>query len=265
MTSQHFILVSVCASFLLGQQPQSSLGTASQGSGGFLSPVPFYPPDGVIPERFKDQYVFLEAGTLDLVLAFPPTFPSATFPVPVNSNAKRTIQRVQLASHVRPSVSVKVQKNPSGTYSYTYTITNDRNARQAIGRWFVSVPTFTASDPNLNTKTSAKTGWVQSNYMHQPGRSAIRMESTGKSNHILPGQALSVTIESKYRPGIVTVQFQGDIPDLQPVAPAPVLQQLSVVRQIDFNSVPVLAVGPNFIDSASNIEIAAHFHMAISR
>jgi len=59
--------------------------------------------------------------------------------------------------------------------------------------------------------------------------------------------------------------LRGEAQNMQPVAPAPVLQQLSVVRQIDFNSVPVLAVGPNFIDSASNIEIAAHFHMAISR
>ena len=46
-----------------------------------ILPAPVYPPNGVIDQRFADQFVFFDHETRDLVLAYPlvPRFPASPF------------------------------------------------------------------------------------------------------------------------------------------------------------------------------------------
>jgi hypothetical protein len=130
MTSRMALLFLVATAFF-GQQPQPQPLPQNGGlvTRGGLSLVPLYPPDGVLSPQYKDQFVFMDATNMNTVVVA----------IPNPTSGKRTVQKIPLAADVRPTVSVKVAVNPTGGYVYTYTVSNDPSAKQAIARWFVPV------------------------------------------------------------------------------------------------------------------------------
>ncbi len=65
----------VICSFLFS--PNGIAQQMGGGMSGALLPAPPYPPDGLIPEIYKNQFVFLDPQTLDIVLAYVPVGPLA--------------------------------------------------------------------------------------------------------------------------------------------------------------------------------------------
>jgi hypothetical protein len=99
--------------------------------------------------------------------------------------------------------------------------------------------------------------------MTEPGRPTIKVESASKADLLQPGKSVTVTVQSKYKPGIVSLIFQGDVPDIPTGFPPEVMKQLEPIQRT--NSFAVLVVGPKFTDSTSPEEMAADFHVGISQ
>lgn len=231
-----------------------------------LLPVPGYPPDGRIPDALKDQFVFLDTQTFDLVLAYPPAGPLGRG----EGASARTIRRLELPRHVLPAITASVTKTQAGTYQYTYSVRNGTGARQAIRRWYLSVPAPEAPNPLAANPAAAAMsqddGWTGGYYSFRPGEWAVRWESDTK-RRLSPGPTKSFVITDKNGPGIVLAYFQGDVPTagLPADLPQAALTQLAAVQRLEFSSAAVLTIGPKFDARTSKLIIAGDFHLALSR
>lgn len=250
--------VRLCAALILTLAVFSAYGQPGFSAG--ISPVPLYPLDGKIPPDLSGQFVFLDTRTFDLVLSYP-TGPDANV---------RTVRTLELATHVEPVVTVSVTKTPAGSYLYRYEVANQPGAKQSIKRWFLPTPEPEAPDPArviVTDPVRRENGWGRiDRYSYRPGEWAVRWEREPQSLE-KPGERIVFSWESPHKPGMVQAFFQGDVADTRPAGglPQAVLQQLEVVQQLQFNSKPVLTVGPKYEARTPKLVIAGDFHFFISR
>jgi hypothetical protein len=260
------ILMRLIGRFLMVAVVMSCAGLAQAPHSARLSPVPLYPPDGQIPEVFKEQFVFLDAETSDLVLAYPPVGPLGRS----TGASTRTVRRLELPRHVLPTITASVVRTQGGAYQYTYLVGNGPGARQAIGRWFLPVPAPKAPDPLALTSAAAAVGqgdgWKWSHFSFRPGEWAIQWESDAK-RRLSSGPPASFVVTDRIKPGIVQAYVQGHVPaaGLPIDMPQAALIQLGKFQQFEFSSVVVLTIGPKFEPNTAKLIIAGDFHSVLSR
>src|SRR5262245_4245928 len=96
------------------------------GISGAFSPVPLWPPDGVIPETLYDRYVFRDPAAGQIVLVYPENLGTAEFE---RDPGEQRLHRIDISTQVAPSLSVTVQRK-AANFEYAYRVANSIQARQ---------------------------------------------------------------------------------------------------------------------------------------
>ena len=241
----------------------SGLLAQPEGGVGLLLPAPIYPKDGNVDLLFPDQFVFFDARTFDVILAYRPT-----------STAPRKVHRIELSVHVAPKIVSTVSETPQGEYRYVYRVANGPVSRQPIRTWFLSVP---QPGPPQDSKfgRSATEGlaqekaWSRNLYSLRPGRWTVRFDSQPEMQ-LTSGQSAAFVVESKHRPGIVSAYFQGAVsaasllPDDLPAAAREQLEKIKRIQGVEYDHKAAWTIGPKYNRTIPSIEIAAGFHVGFS-
>jgi hypothetical protein len=222
-----------------------------------ISPVPIYPSDGRIGPEFKDEYLFLDPQTLDLVAAYP-TGPGGV----------RTVVKIERPNHVRPNVTVKVSGS-GGIYQYQYTIANDPSARQPIHSVYIPIPQPDTSDPLIAvppSQSGVPAGWTKMDYSYRPGQWAIRFDRQAPAVRNIVDQ-IALSLESSNKPGLGEAFFEGELSTSPSLAGLPevVLKKLALFQQPEFSSVPVMTTLPKFDPRTAKVKIAMDFSFQLQR
>ena len=245
------------------------------------SPIPLWPVDGNIPRELDGKFVFLDAATGQLVIAVPENFGTPDF---ANAPGRRNVQRFDLNSLVQATVDVTVQETQN-KFRYAYRVNNSSRAKHPITNWHLALPAFETGDG-----ASAPANWKAS-----PMRAQASIIRTGLGTNnatgvllsffkddprsvtdpfisaIHPGGALSgFEIASARKPGFTTAFVRGgqnvNLPsDLPSDLPPEVHQQAAPALAFEFNSQPVLTLGPKFDLTTPNISIVQDFHLGLQR
>lgn len=245
------------------------LSQQSPVTGGF-SPAPIWPNNGAIPTELGSKYVFYDPSAEQLVIAMPQSWkPGAPL---IESSGLRSVQRFDLNTGVRPTISASV-KSIQGKYQYAYNIENSSLAKQAVTRWDLVIPSTTPED-----LIESPANWRGSPMKSQV--SAIRAALGNASSGVLLGWFISdlratipggaalndFRITSANKPGFTTAFVRGGMNvNLPADLPTEVLQQAAPVLALEFNSRPLITIGPKFAPGTSRVPIAADFRLGISR
>ena len=230
-------------------------GPGARGPVATVSPWPLYPANGAVPPEFADRHVFLDAqGDALIVLT--------------DENGKKTIFRRELENHVAPEVHSAVAKDSSGAFTYEYSFENRGNARQRVNSFSIAVPAL-----DVVQATAMPDNWGASKVAIQPSRLNwfAKYDGTAVSKG---SAAFGFKATSTYKPGLTFAYFTGlavgeGLPPGPPKAdfelPDAVQTEMAPIGHIEFNSVAKLTIGPKFSSTTSRGEIAADFHVGISR
>jgi hypothetical protein len=244
---------------ILAQQAGISVG---------LSPVPIWPATGVIPQPFKDHYVFFDPSNNQMVFAYPPNLGQASYaqdPMP------RQVERVSLESPIIASLSVTTQKQGLD-FNYHYRISNSARAKEAIVH--VNIAT---SSLNVNDDLAAPENW--NSVVHASQVKPILVPSMKNSMDmnlnlnwhaqgtagIEPGRTLDgFNISTDLKPGFVWAYVDGEAPlTLSKRLPQVVLKQATPLLQSMRTKKNILTVGPRFTDETPMLKMVENFHSGI--
>jgi hypothetical protein len=228
-------------------------GPSSRGVVASVSPWPVYPPNGAIPPEFAGRHVFLDAHGDALIIL-------------TDQTGNRKMYRRELENHVAPEIHSAVAKDPSGTFTYQYSVVNGPNARQRLNAFSIAVPT-------LDSVQTSPDSWGTSKVTRQPSR--LNWFAKYEASTVSKGSgAVGFQTASAYKPGITFAYFTGlaigeglaaGPPKVDMELPDDVQTEMAPLGQIEFNSVARLTIGPKFRPDANRQEIAADFHLGISR
>ena len=228
-----------------------------------ISPIPAWPSDGNIPDHLKNNYVFLGPRVGEVTVSYPASLDDP------NQTGWKTFT-FELHNLVAPRVSVVIAQDPSGVYAYDYSLQNGESAKQAIRTWSFVGPAgdsrLTASGPGW---TATKIPTARARQIALPSVSQLGAEVIFHSggNDILPGSGQDrFHVTSAYSPGFTTAFVRsGAVFDLPSELPTPVADQIGVLAKPEWDSQPVVILGPRFSSGSSVTAIAADFHIGITR
>ena len=233
-------------------------------SQGMISPFPAWPPDGNIPERLQNNYVFLGPRTGEIVVSYPAVLDNP------NQTGRRTFT-FELHNQVEPTFTVQMAQGSNGVYAYDYLLRNGRSAKQSIRTWSFVGPVDDAGFSVSRQGWSAmKTPTARLQQIALPnvsqGGSAVIFYA-GDGNEIPPGGSLDAfRVTSTYAPGFTTAFVKsGSVFDLPSELPTAVGDQVGVLAKPQWDSRAVVILGPRFATGSSTQAIAADFHIGISR
>lgn len=204
---------------------------------------------------------FLSADQNDLVL------------LPKDSAGRKTIRIVSLNKRVVPHLSVSIAQQPSGQYKYLYTISNGREAHDAILHFFLVVP---AAYDGIYATSNGEIGgreWsggiassviapqceIASNVL---GRYAFWVGTSGSKYELGAGQSRSgLGLRNSFRPGFTTAYISGQIPSI----PEDWDVDYGNMGDLSWNAVHIPALGPMFSKTATCNEVLANYHEGLSR
>ncbi len=212
----------------------------------------FYPPDGDVDRRFPDRSVFYDPRTQDVILAY------RTAP-----GLPRAVHRIELPIHVAPVVVATVAQTPKGGYRYRYLVANGPAARQAIHRWFLSVPRPKPPDPTKPVPPAPKGTWQRMFHAQRLNEWTLLFDSRTGTPLAANRTALFI-VEDEDRPGFVYAGFQGDAAALHALpsdAPQAVGEHLHELLRMNrrLEQRTVWTIGPKYGKTVSALEIASDF------
>lgn len=248
-------------------------GASVPAASAFLSPIPLYPANGVIPDELSGNYLFLDGTTRDLVISYPANLATGGAPMA----GPRTEFRVEMKTHVKPFVYVSFSPDSSGRTTYAYTVVNQAQATRDIASWSLAVPLPGSNLPvkavdrglvETNTPAAAgPRGWSMSIAPADKGLATITWSKTGDVG-VAPNAALTgASVSSVLLPGFVHLNFAGSTADKgvdQSAMPAAVKQALDDFNATKFNQVTVLSLGPKFPAGTNKLTIVADLLEGIS-
>ena len=241
------------------------------------SPIPLWPADGNIPRELDGKFVFFDAATGQLVVAVPENFGTPGF---ANAPGRRNVQRFDLNSLVQATVDVTVQEMQN-KFRYTYRVGNSSRAKHPITNWHLALPAFETGDgagAPANWKaspmpaqasiirtglgTNSATGVLLSFFKDDP-----RSVTDPFISAVHPGGALTgFEISSARKPGFTTAFVRGgQNVNLPSDLPPEVYQQAAPALTFEFNSQPVLTLGPKFDLGTPKVSIVQDFHLGLQR
>jgi hypothetical protein len=234
---------------------------------------PTWPANGRIPERLKNQYVFLSPQQDTLIVR-----------MPVNENnpdGPRRVVRVALHNQLHPSVRVTMSSPEPGRYQYNYTISNSLKAKDRIGTWALVVPLEDEAFDMAHPDTREHQGWsgkTRSTTVNAP-RVGLPDWPLGcyagwfrkeKSKLVTPGSSVGeFEIMSANSPGLTTAFFESDIPprfELIQGAPAEMDKEMEFYNKDPaWRGHPRVTIGPRFPASTPALDIVKDFQSGIER
>ncbi|MBO0858876.1 MAG: hypothetical protein J2P21_10475 [Chloracidobacterium sp.] len=254
------MIVMLASPVLMAQNIKPSVGA---------SLVPPWPGDaGVIPESLKNQYVFVDLSTGDLVISYPENLDD-----PNGSQKRIAPLRIKTNNNVEPTLKCRIARDSDGNYRYEYQIGNGPSAKQEISYFAVAFNHSTATTVNSTGVWNGMIGAppMVTNTLHigangKPEKLMIWMSRPGPEGSIQPGKmAASFQATSDLKPGFTTAYFAGSRPvGVDRELPTEVMDQLTPMIRPEVNSRSLLMIGPLFSDSTSKTTIAANYHVGIS-
>ncbi len=243
-----------------------------------LSPVPIWPPGGVLPSELDGQYVFFDPGTGEAVLAFPENLGTRGFS---QNPGRLKIVRVLLQRNVRPTMRVALREQEEGTLEYEYTVRNDPGAKLPVMVWNLVLPEISDSDrsesPDFwasgrsrsgisivrDTLDNQEAGGLLSWYSSDPRSVVDRYASA-----IHPGETLSgYRIITDKLPGFTNAYFRGgEMENVGfDVAPNIIREQLAPVLDYSFNSQVVVTLAPKYPADTHPMWLVRDFYQGIEQ
>jgi hypothetical protein len=233
-----------------------------------LSPVPLYPLDGIIPPELRNEEVYLDTKTWDLIV--PSAITDENLPQNGEANAGGKEYRIRLANHVRPEIRSKLTLGEKELFQYQYTVRNMMASRDCINKWLLVVPRPDAPNPALPVSpdpVAEPPGWEHEYYAASPGVWTIKFETNADDAQIRPNAMVVFTIKSTAMPGVTRAYFQGGVKN-EPFPTglsARAIEKIALCYGLEFNSVAVEMIGPKYPPQIPKIIIAGDYHSEISR
>ena len=250
---------------------------AQQASVG-LSPVPIWPPRGVLPSELDGRYVFFDPGTGEALLAFPANLGTPGF---AQNPGRLKIIRILLQRNVQPIMRVELREQEEGTLEYEYTVRNGPGAKLPVMVWNLVLPEISDSDrtetPDFwgsgrsrsrisivrDTLSNQETGGLLSWYTNDP-RSVVDLYASA----IHPGETMSgYKIITNKLPGFTNAYFRGgEMANVGfDVAPDIIREQLVPVLDYSFNSQVVVTLAPKYPADTHPMWLVRDFYQGIEQ
>jgi hypothetical protein len=228
---------------------------------GAIGPAPPYPANGQIPEDLKNQFVFIDYATHEVVVSYPD----------VTAVGGRRVVRFDRADQVEPVLTSAVSAGPAGVYTYKYTLQNGPSATRPLKSLSITVP----KDSKIVAQHPVWSGGQGGADIGQPG--ALRPETlltwTGATTavQLAKGQAVGgFQAVTALKPGLVIAFAEaavgnGMAADKAAALPEAVQAQLSQVLQPQWNMAQTITIGPKFAPSDPKSLVAFDFHAALKK
>lgn len=234
---------------------------------------PTWPADGKVPERLKNQYVFLSPQQDTLIVRMPVDED--------NPDGPRRVVRIALHNQLHPSVRATISSPQAALYQYNYTLSNSLNAKDRIGTWALVVPLEDEAFDMSHPDTPQHKGWsgkVRATTVNAPrvGLPGWPLECYARwfrnetSKLATPGNSVSgFEMSSSNKPGLTTAFFASDVPprfELMKGSPVTIHEQMEFYNKDPaWRDHPRVTVGPRFPASTPAIEIVRDFQAGIER
>ena len=266
-----FLTAEIRAQQVIGSAPQflgRSQGTNQTTVG--ISPVPLWPPNGLIPPELAEWYVFYDPNTEEIVIAYPGNLGKADFE---KDHGSLVIHRMGTNRGARPTMESEVTPAGGGKFRYTYRLSNAPSAKKSIASFdlvspgepdgaLIAPPTWRGASMRSRVEavgaalgTAGATGVLLSWYFMDEQAQVGRGMS-------LDGFAVS----SIYGPGISVAYVTGGVHESPPGGlPDVVDEQLQRPLSKAFNTQSVLTIGPKFAPGTPRSRIAQDYYFGILR
>lgn len=210
-----------------------------------------WPQDGIIPDEWKDRYVFLDLEAGQMVLAYPTRLArgdARNYPLPFR------IERFDLNSQVDASLSARFRHGNRDRFIYEYEVLNSSDAKKGIDTLRIPTRIFGPDDVMIApaswraVPSPSSINAIRLSVGRSTGVFLVWYEFGSDSAAILPGTKLKgFSVESRLLPGIIIAYVQGgEFPNLRGDMPEAVLAQSDPILQIEFNSQNIVTIGPKF-------------------
>ncbi len=222
--------------------------------------MPLWPQDGNIPEAMKNQAVFFNPETNEIVVSVK------------DSTGQKTL-RFELRNQAEAIVSSQVSKQQNGLYAYEYTVSTGNNSKKLLKTWSLLIP---GDDRQFNALSPA--AWrVEQKTTQMADRLAARhaplmfvdysaTASAGLSKGV---SASGFRLVSGYLPGYVSSfarsEAKAEISSEQLAAlPKAVADEVRRATAPEWDSQIGIVIGPRFAPNTPKLMIADSFHYVIS-
>ncbi len=234
---------------------------------------PTWPADGRIPERLKNQYVFLNPQRDTLIVRMPVDWD--------NPDGPRRVVRVPLYNNLDPSIRVSMSSPTTGLYRYSYALSNSPKAKDRIGTWALVVPLEDEAFEMSHPENPEHKGWSGKNRTRMLNAPRVglpgwplgcyaRWFRKEQSKLVTPDSSVGgFEISSANKPGLTTAFFASDIPppfELLKGSPVALHEQLDFYNKDPaWREHPRVTIGPKFPASTPALDILKDFHGGIER
>ncbi len=226
-----------------------------------ISPVPLWPQDGNIPDSMKNQAVFFNPETNEIVVS-----------VPDAAGGRKTL-RFELRNQAEAVVRSQVSKLPSGLYVYEYTVGAGNNSKRPLKAWSLLIPgddrQFNASSPAAWRVEQKATQMVDRLAVRHAPLKFIDYSVTAGAGLGKGASASGFRLVSGYLPGYVSSFARNEAkteisPEQLATLPKAVADEVLRVTAPEWDSQMGLVVGPRFAPGTPREMIAESFHYVIS-
>lgn len=234
-----------------------------------ISPVPFWPSNGVVPPELSDRYVFYDLNNEEYVIRYPENLGTPEFGA--NPGSIKTY-RIPTNRGSQPTITFAVTRE-QGKFKYAYRITNSEKAKKPIMSWDLVMPS--EPDGDLTVPARWRGAAMRSsisavgNALGTPGITGVLLSWYYFDDQapIAAGKTLdNFSVISSNKPGMsMGYVTSGLIKTPPPDLPEEVQEQLGRVLTVPFNRENVLVIGPKFPSNVPKSRIAQDFLSGIIR
>jgi len=215
-----------------------------------LSPVPFWPKNGVVPVEYEHQNIFYSPATGELIIW----------------QGADTVGRIALGNQADPDYSVSVSKVGS-KYSYAYKVTNKPGIKARLSGVLVGLGEH---DPTLALRSSDTASLNENQTLTHfgvPGKSApllIAVKRRQSSIAELRPDSIDLAMQSQLKPGFVFVAAESAVDEAANARvlselPAPLASQVREKINSPWFHKQLLTLGPRFGELATPQAIAIDY------
>lgn len=242
----------------MGQGPSGS-STVRAG----FSPVPIWSSTGIPPDLGKQQYVFYDPNTNEIVLSFPE---DATI-----ENGPRSVMRFSLHNGVNPMVSLTISTTSNGGYVYKYAVHNGQPAKQSLREMSFFIPAAAQLAGSHPLWRASQIATNESSRLPVPNASQLTelTWTAPAAQPLMPGGVLGgFQLTANALPGFITVLGRGAVANeystsMEAQLPDAVKTQLKQVLTPAWDGNTSITIGPKFQPGTPQIIIAADFYTGI--
>ena len=219
--------------------------------------APIFPADAnteLLGQRFPGQFVFFDAKTMDVILAYPQS-----------PGGPLTIHRIRTPPHVTAEIDSTVSPGPQSGYRYRYVVTNAAGNGQPIRSWLLPIPEpppreIAEGSGQAHTRQGEQGPWRQDFHSGRHGDWSVRFTNRSGSPPP-PGRSAVFVVDNENRPGIVTSVFHGAVSSVTPTPkdlPPEAREQLERITP-NWGRVERWTIGPKFGKWASTHHVVMDY------